>query len=84
VALHNRTTLFNLIEEAFDQFASAVAAEADGLRSLRLGGMFAHASCPLTNVLIQSASNPRSASRIAPDFIADRTVSKDGCRALRH
>jgi hypothetical protein len=81
VARFNPTTPFDLAEEAVDQFASAI--EVAAAVRFRLGGMFAHAPCPLTNVLIQSASNPRSAGRIAPDFSADRRVSADGCGALR-
>jgi hypothetical protein len=40
----------------------------------RLGGMFGHAPYWLTSALIQSASNPRSASNIAPDFRPDSRV----------
>ena len=40
----------------------------------RRGGMFAHAPCWRTSALIQSASYPRSAKSIAPDFRRDKSL----------
>jgi hypothetical protein len=39
----------------------------------RLGGMLAHAPCSPAKALIHSASYPRSASYIAPDFRSDNS-----------
>src|SRR5262249_50558993 len=47
-----------------------------GSLRFRFGGMLAHAPCSPANALIQSASYPRSASNIAPDFRSDSSSVK--------
>lgn len=55
----------------FNQVSGAVWAKARGSLRFRFGDMLARAPCSPGNAPIQSASYPRSASNIAPDFKSD-------------
>jgi len=73
VARRHPTTLFDPVEEPLDLVASGmeIGAEADRIAAIALRGTFAHEPFFMASSLIQSASYPRSASNIDPDFKRD-------------